>query len=172
MGKVHQTMDSEQQQTPSPSDLEWLALPLHSQSVVKKGAVLTVNPNACKHQPAEAKPSSSHPSEGSFPALLHPTTPKHDKAPEPPPRTTPRQRQAPERRNQEVPDPAPSTSHQRKTPVNPSSHRAQRPSCALVFTCTDTERPFDTQIARLWDSPVSQQAQGITPRSPRQTTRC
>ena len=48
----------------------------------------------------------------------------------------------------------------------------ERPSCALVFTCTDTERPFDTQIARLWDSPVSQQAQGIPPRSPRQTTRC
>lgn len=45
---------------------------------------MTVNPNACKHQPAEAKPSSSHPSEGSFPALLHPTPPKHDKAPEPP----------------------------------------------------------------------------------------
>ena len=77
-----------------------------------------------------------------------------------------------DRLNQEVPDPAPSTSHQRKTPVNPSSHRAQRPSCALVFTCTDTERPFGTQIERLWDSPVSQQAQGITPRSPRQTTRC
>ena len=39
----------------------------------EKGAVLMVNPNACKHQPAEVKPSSSHPSEGSFPALLHPT---------------------------------------------------------------------------------------------------
>ena len=75
---------SNNQQTLSPSDLEWLALPLHSQSIVKKGAVLTVNLKACKHQPAEAKPSSSHPSEGSFPALLHPTPPKHDKAPEPP----------------------------------------------------------------------------------------
>ena len=41
---------------------------------------------------------------------------------------------------------------------------------AAFWHCTDTERPFDTQIARLWDSPVSQQAQGITPRSPRQTT--
>ena len=47
-------MVKEQQQTPSPSDLEWLALPLHSQSVVKKRAVLTVNPNACLLLPQQA----------------------------------------------------------------------------------------------------------------------
>ena len=165
-------MGKEQQQTPSPSDLEWLALPLHSQSVVKKGAVLKVNPNACKHQPAEANHHLPTPPKAPSQPCSTQQPQNTTKHPSPPPRTTPRQRQAPERRNQEVPDPAPSTSHQRKTPVNPSSHRAQRPSCALVFTCTDTERPFDTQIARLWDSPVSQQAQGITPRSLRQTTRC
>ena len=164
-------MGNEQQQNPSPSDLEWLALPLHSQSVVNKGAVLTVNPNACKHQPA-GPTIIFPPLRRLLPSPAPPNTPKTRQSTRAPPRTTPRQRQAPERRNQEVPDPAPSTSHQRKTPVNPSSHRAQRPSCALVFTCTNTERPFDTQIARLWDSPVSQQAQGITPRSPRQTTRC
>jgi len=33
-------------------------------------AVLMNDPNACKHEPAEAMPSSSYPSEGFFPALL------------------------------------------------------------------------------------------------------